>query len=486
MTASQSRVQRIQDRICKWAAAVFAVVMAGYAAVAVADVVHLLSIPAQLDYEEGNILNAGLRIVHGLTPYPDPHGWPIVFNPYGPLAYLSTAALIKVFGVSFTAPRALIVLCAVAVAGLLIALLRHFGSSWPAALGFGCVLLCEPTIRIWMPILRVDFLGLVLSLAGVCVFFVAPRRWYIATAFLVAALFVKYSLLAAPASCGLYLILQRDWKRLWQALGMGSALAIVGFGATQIWSGGHFAFHMFRTHPDPFRLSAYFGCLSIVFWEIPVIWGLVALAIVFDVLHKKISFGLLYFVMALCGAITAGKLGSNVNHLIELMAASCLCAGMAWHELSEWAKAKGAEFLSVSVLLVVASAALALFSVQFRRVDAAGCEQADTFLRSHGDQVLSENVGALLLSGKPVLLSNPYVFAQLVMHRAWPDAQVRDRLRNRQFDVVVIDRVTTSNNNWSPGVLADIQQNYHLDKEFACPQAGRAYLPKVATAQEGH
>src|SRR6478752_3622580 len=41
----------------------------------------------QYDYEEGNILNALLRITHGATPYPDPHALPNIINPYGPAAY---------------------------------------------------------------------------------------------------------------------------------------------------------------------------------------------------------------------------------------------------------------------------------------------------------------------------------------------------------------------------------------------------------------
>lgn len=478
-------MQTIQERISKWMAAAFALVMAGYAAVAVADAFHLLRVPMELDYEEGNVLNAGLRIVQGLTPYPDPHGWPVAFNPYGPLAYLSTAALIKVFGVSFTAPRVFVVLCAVGVAGLLMVLLRHFGNSWSAAIGFGCLFLCVPTIRTWMPILRVDFLGLALTVAGLCVFFMAPRRWYIAVVFLVAALFVKYSLLAAPASCGLYLVIQRDWKRLGKSLGLGAALVIAGFGAAQIWSGGHFAFQMFGTHPDPFQFSAYLKHLRLLSMELPVIWGLVVVAIVFDVVRKKMSLGPLYFLMALCGAITAGKLGSNVNHLFELIAASCLCAGLGWNEMSAWAKAKGAAILPASVLAVVVSATLAVFSLHFRRVDASGCEREYAFLRSHGDQMLSENVGALVLSGKPVLLSSPYVFAQLVMHRAWPDAPVRDRLRQKQFDAVVLHRGIAPSDRWTPEVLADIDQNYYLGKDFGCWEAERVYLPKVATQPKG-
>ena len=91
------------------------------------DAVNALRAPVQLDYEEGSILNAGLRIVQGLTPYPDPHSWPVALNPYGPIPYLLVAALVKTFGVSFTAPRIAIVLCGVAVAALLLILLRHFG-----------------------------------------------------------------------------------------------------------------------------------------------------------------------------------------------------------------------------------------------------------------------------------------------------------------------------------------------------------------------
>ena len=472
----------IQDRIGRWVEAAFAALLASCAAVSVADAVNVLRAPVQLDYEEGNILNAGLRIVHGLTPYPDPHGWPIVFNPYGPLAYLSTAALVKVFGVGFTAPRLLIVLLAVVVAGLLVVLLRHFGSSWPVAIGFGSLFLCAPVTREWMAFLRVDMMGLALALAGLCVFFVAPRRWYVAVVFFVAALFVKYTLLAAPATCALYLIVKQDWKRLWQAAGTGAALALGGFVATQIWTSGHFAFHMFGTHPDPFLFSSYIRDMTLLFWDIPALWGLAALAVVHDGWRKKISPSSLYFLMALCGAMTVGKLGSNANHLFELIAAICLCAGMGWNAFAGWVKAKGAGVVSALLLAGLAAAALVPFSFKFHTVEIAGCEQAYAFLRSQGDQMLSENVGVLLLSGKPVLVSNPFVYTQLVTRAGWSDWQVRERLRNKQFDVVVLqyreEGVFAPSDRWSPGVLLDIRRNYRLAKEFSCSEAELAFVRK--------
>ncbi|MBZ5702990.1 MAG: hypothetical protein LAN84_14240 [Acidobacteriia bacterium] len=482
MNALRPRIQMIQDRIGKWVEAAFAALLASCAAVSVADAVNLLRAPVQLDYEEGNILNAGLRIVHGLTPYPDPHGWPLVFNPYGPLAYLATAALVKLFGVGFTAPRLLIVLLAVAVAGLLAALLRHFGSSWPVAIGFASLFLCAPVVREWMAFLRVDLMGLALALAGLCVFFLAPRHWYLAVVFFAAALFVKYSLLAAPAACALYLIGKRDWKRLLQAAGTGAALLLGGFAAAQLWSAGHFAFHMFGTHPDPFQFSLYIENLIQLFWEIPALWGLAALAVIHAAWRREMAPHALYFLMALCGAVTVGKLGSNSNHLIELIAAICLCAGLGWNRFAGWVQAKGARAVSSLLLAGVAAAALLSFSFEFRTVDAAGCEQAYAFLRSHGDRVLSENVGALLLSGKPVQLSNPYVYAQLVARAGWPDGPVRERLRSGQFDVVVLqdqeDGPFAPSDRWTPGILAEIQANYRQAGEFGCPEAELAFVHK--------
>src|ERR1051326_5132224 len=78
-----------------------------------------ISAPFQYDYEEGNILNALLRITHGLTPYPDPHALPNIINPYGPAAYYLLAIPAKFFGLAFVYPRMMILGCTVAIALLI-------------------------------------------------------------------------------------------------------------------------------------------------------------------------------------------------------------------------------------------------------------------------------------------------------------------------------------------------------------------------------
>src|SRR3954470_16038060 len=71
--------------------------------------------PFQYDYEEGNILNALLRITQGATPYPDPRSLPNVINPYGPVAYYLLVLPVKAFGLAFVYPRAMILGCTILI-----------------------------------------------------------------------------------------------------------------------------------------------------------------------------------------------------------------------------------------------------------------------------------------------------------------------------------------------------------------------------------
>src|SRR5512138_3459906 len=72
-----------------------------------------IAAPFQYDYEEGNILNALLRITQGHTPYPDPHALPNIINPYGPAAYYLLVVPVKAFELAFVYPRVLILVSAI-------------------------------------------------------------------------------------------------------------------------------------------------------------------------------------------------------------------------------------------------------------------------------------------------------------------------------------------------------------------------------------
>ena len=467
-----------------WFFAAAALCCAVYAVVLALRVAHF---PFELDYEEGNILNAGLRITQGLTPYPDPHSWPIIINPYGPIAYLVTAALVKAFGVSFFAPRVESIFCAVIIVACLVLLLRRVGAAWPISLGFAALFLCNNSARNWVVSCRVDWLGLALALMGLTVFFCLRGRTgpLIAVILFVAALFVKVSLLAAPAVCGLYLISRRDWKQIWQCLVAGSILAGTGFALAQWWSGGHFAFAQFGTHPDAYRLIVYLVYLERVARTFPFLAGLSLLALIVDLRKREAALPVLYFLMAGVGAATSGKAGSNTNHLLELYAALCFCAGYGWRYVSAWF---GERKLAAASAVVLAGTYLAmLIPFALYRIpldpldDPASCVKLDQFLRSHGNAVLTDNVGAVLLTGKPVQVSNPYVFSQLVLHAGWSDEVVRQRIHDKKFDVILLENYAGKyigpDARFTPGMVQEIKQNYHVAAEFQCLDAREAYVP---------
>jgi len=404
-----------------------------------------------------------------------------VLNPYGPIAYLVTAATVKWFGVSFFAPRLVSLFCGVLIAVLVGALVRKFAGSLRSAVLFGGALLCVTSIRNWLLTCRVDWLALALSLGGLAIFAFWERRWYVAAFLFAAALFVKYTLVAAPLACGLCLVVRRDWKLLLRMIGVSAALCIAGFALTQKWSGGNFAFHTFGTHPDPYSFKQAGDFLWRRIEDIPVLFLIAVIGTMVDFIKRRGSLPALYFCTATLATLTAGKGGSTTNHLIEWTAAICLCAGGAWTAIREWIVQKRlASAGSVVLAGIVASALLAMLAYRLPFSRSMECGPTYAYLHEHGDSVLTDSVGALLLSGKPVLVSNPFVYTQLATRGGWPDSQVRERVEAKKFDVILLRekmQVYPADERFTGGTLAAMKQNYHQAASFACYDSKYAYLP---------
>ena len=465
------------DRRLEWFFALVLLSCAIFALVYAGKTAHMAM---QFDYEEGNILNAGLRITQGQTPYPAPGGWPIVINPYGPIAYLVSAALTKAFGVGFFAPRMVSIVCGAFIALLTGILIRRFGGSVPISVLFGCLFLTLDSIRNWLLTSRVDWLALSLSFAGLAAFVFWERRWYVAAFLFSAALFVKYTLLAAPVACVWCLILRRDWKQLFRLAGSSATLCLAGFLITQRLSSGHFAFHEFSTHPDLYSWSQCMQFMGRRIRDIPFVFGIATILAAVELQQKRVSLPVLYFLTATGGALTVGKVGSSSNHLIEWTAAACLCAGYGWRFIGDWMARKRLAVAGRVVLAAVfatAVMAVALYRPPF--AERISCGPAYDYLRAHGDRVLTDSVGALLLAGKPVLVSNPFVYAQLVSHAGWPDPLL-DRVRAKEFDVILLREqigVYRPDERFTKETLRAIRENYHPAAAFECYDSGFAYLP---------
>ena len=286
--------------------------------------------PYQLDYEEGNILNAGNRILHGETPYPEPGSFPYILNPYGPIGYVLTALAVKAFGLSLYGPRLMVVLESLAVALLIAALVKRLGGVWP----FGLV--CRILVRLHAAGVVLDSVparrstGAGLRPSGPVLF---ARRPGVGSAIaLGCVVLTKHSVAAGLATCFVTLAAQRQWKQAIEMLAVLCAVALVGFAA----SGGAPSFHLLWTHADPYlwtqALRGYVVALTGAFMGVGIVmYGRLLTS------HGAAVPRLVWTFLGISAVVslTGGKLASDVNHFLELTSAIAIATGLVLSRL--WA-----------------------------------------------------------------------------------------------------------------------------------------------------
>ena len=451
-------------------------------------------LPFQLDYEEGNILNAAVRLDAGHTAYPDPGVYPNALNPYGPVGYWLAAVCVRLGGVSFTLPRLVMLGCGVVIALLLIVLTRGWTGSGFLATAFSLCFLASGVTRAWLPLLRVDLLAIALSLAGFWLCMHREGRWWLPSAFLFAlALFVKYTALAAPAACVLYLLVRKEFRRALLLAATLGAVCVAGFISMQEWTGGQFFFHMFRTHPDPYTFRRLLGVFVLVE---PSVVALAPLLVAFLVTKARQALpALLYLLCAVAVVlVTGGKAGSFINHFLEPIAACTIAGALGYQAWAQSPRAPRLLPLLPCLLGFVALYHAGAFTRDPRVVplSVSGC--ADVYglvRRSPVRLVLSENVGAVVLAGREPEVSNPFVLNQLVRHHVLPAEPLEQMVVNRKFGLILLtnDPETMEmmgSTRWWPRLVKEMGRNYRVARYYDCTEAGVVLEPGAAQpASEG-
>jgi hypothetical protein len=95
------------------------------------------------------------------------------------------------------------------------------------------------------------------------------------------------------------------------------------------------------------------------------------------------------------------------------------------------------------------------------------------------------HTGPVLLAGKALAVTDPFVFFQMTKHGLWPNKAVEDRLANRQFQLVVLgtDPSTTGSDIWPEPLLQTIRHNYHVVERYECRGAAFMLQPNAETAK---
>lgn len=454
---------------------------AGFAAVLnIWDAFLLAAVPFEMNYEEGNILNAAVRIVNGLSPYPNPHLFPNVLNPYGPVLYYLVSLMVRIDGVRLFLPRLIVIISALVAATLVALLVRRYSHSIALTIASGFLFLTSQLVYFWLPLLRVDILSIAFVLTGLLIF--GTKRWLWSVPVFVLALFVKCSMLAGPAACMAYLLIQKQWKRAGLFAAFGITISAICLVMAQWMTGGWFLFHIFRTHADPFS------------WRLVTqnLWGMAhldfplallsACYLIFKFIDRDASLPGLYLLFAGLGTVTIGKLGSDSNHLLELHAAFTLCSVLALGLL--------AERLHVHWMCLATTAIATVLLVMFcekrpmvidERAMLRDCGQVYAFVQNIHGEVLSDNIGLLVLTGKPVFVSNPFVLRYLTNH-GWSDQPLQDKIASKSFTAIVLssdpkDYPPNESEHWTHAVLKEINDDYVPIGHFQCTLAGTILVP---------
>ncbi len=441
-----------------------------------------LTLLYQVEYTEGNVLDAAVRIIHGGTPYPPYGHLPYVANPYGPVPYYAVAGLLKHFGVSFTEPRLLVLFAGILVSVLVALLLRHWTRSWSTSLSFGFLYLTLPLVRGWLFILRVDLIGIALALAGLCVFVYNPKRWFLSVPFFLAAVFCKFTLVAAPGACFLDLLFRKEWKRAAHFAESNLLVGTLIFAWMQHVTQSWFAFHMFWTHP---RYSI-LHIIPLVRPALQIHSLLVVMAVVFVVREfsrREFSLPAAYFVLASLAALSAGEAGAVENQLLEWMAALSLCAGASYN----WIRTEANSTVLTGLVMATLAFSVLVSSPKLEKVpaDLSGCQDAYTYVKNYpSKRILSGNVGALILAGKPVFVANPVEYGWLTGLSGWPDDDLIRLIRSRYFDLILLDhdvdylkKRPVPASRWPGSFVRAVDENYKFARRFSCIDASAALEP---------
>ncbi len=450
--------------------------------------------PFQMDYGEGIILYSAERLNQGLPLYPDPRAYPTVLNPYGPVGYFLVAACVRLGGLTFLYPRLLMLGCGLLVALLLALLIEHWTHNWALAWAFGLFFLTTRATLLWWPLLRVDLLAIALSLAGFLVWLRSPRRcWPLAVLLFALALYVKPTALPAPGACLLSLAAEKEWKRACAFAGLLGGLCLLGLVCMQRWSGGNFFFHVFRSHPDQYTFDNLLHLFAVAQL------GLVSLALfvgTFCFTREKATRPAMFYLVCSFGVamVTAGKIGSSINHILEPLAAWCIAGGLGCRWLIE--RQPRPRFLPI---LGCFCGALTVYQVMLFagsptesdfRYEA--CTDLYSAVReSPAKNILSENVGALVLAGKPVLLAEPFLLNQMVQHGLLSGEQMERRVNNREFDLMVLDSDpqtlrTDGSDRWWPRLADAFARNYYAVARFDCKDGNVMLEPRESSPVVGN
>jgi len=439
----------------------------------------MLRWPYPMQGSESLVVWEAQRLAQGESIYvangPTQHGF--VSGPYTPLYFAAVATTLKLSSTVYTGGRLITLVAWVALLIMGGALAYGAGATtrrvrWlGAAVAVANLAAFTPGI-IWAVRVKPTIPALALAACGLLIVqrtWSSPRQMYLwALVPLVAAYFTKQTALAAPLAATLFLLTRAGWRVAARFVGVGIIGGLVPFGLLTMLTRGEFFRHIVadrRLAWQPQLVLNFGGLFSRDYWPLLLAAVLAALALL---RWRTPSIAPLYLLCATAFVVTIGVEGADHDHLIELAfaAAAAVGTGLAV-ALGRTSSARLLAWPIVALLILQVGTGWTpdrWYAGEYAQLDPRIRQQLDlivTNVRHTPGEVLAEEIGLIILAGKPVPYDDPQAMAALARIGRWDQQQLLDDLNARRFTLVILP-ANPRDELWTPEVLAAIAANYDL------------------------
>ena len=374
---------------------------------------------------------------------------------------------------------------------------RRFGP-WVrfCAAGTGLLFLCTEASFRWLPLMRVDWLGLLATYIGIFLFLSAGEKHgkaYLAFACFFVAAYTKQTFLSAPIACLLATLVFAPRR----ALRLGLLLAAAGgavFWLGMVWTKGGFARHLILYNVHKFSVGrALSGVVTdladVRLFLVPP--GLLVLLMVFPLreagfgktwglwkarlrrsrLYLALTVEMIHWFLSFLLSFSYGKTGATINYFLESNAALFVVAGLAVGILL-WEVKCMPRVTAMAALVLVIPLALAgqnLYVVvnsfvpgelvrMHQREQMEAYRQFTPQVANASKPVLSDDMVLLLGAGKQIVFE-PATMCMMTEVGTWDLSGFARRMESGDFGLIIVSRPYV----WDPRLLAAMHKAYELD-----------------------
>jgi hypothetical protein len=424
-----------------------------------------------LDYGESPLVDQAVRLAAGQPIYrTDLSSPPYTISNYPPLYPLTMVPFVKLFGPSFWVGRVISLASTLASAAFLALIVYAYSQDRLAAIVTGLIFLAVPYVVHWSPLARVDMLALALSTAGLYVIARWPTAWrgvLVSALLLVAAIYTRQSYgLAAPLAAFVWLF-THDWRQALKLAGLVGGISLALFLVLNLLTGGGFFYNVVTANVNEFNWETVQRHWRDLREVVPILLIIGGVSLFLAPRRIKTWPLLIPYLVGSClSAATIGKIGSNVNYLLELCAALTLAAGalFSWTREHPWLRFLMLILLTAQVgLLMRSTLGFPVENIKWRVQPGKELDDLEWIVQTADGPVLADEfMGLLTLNNRPLYIQ-PFEVTQLANADLWDQGDLLASIRRQEFPLILIHHFMGDPvyfERWTPEMLEAIMENY--------------------------